>query len=327
MAPTVGAFAATSPFASATIRNTFLEFREDAPSGFRRSKSAPPSALKVVPDDKADCGFMLMQDACSTPSIMSDADADDVSTEDSVSEAAFEHASSTSSGSLGSDEVEDCIIALNSEENSTCNGPLRRRRWASVCDEDSSDVLTTLFQESPPPMVPALPSVPCVPATLLNPRARAWAPIVSPEIQPPRYNFQENVVSFVDGLAAELQRLPCCKGARVEWQHMPGGVASCTLVALVSSDDESAEQMTTAAKKTVHSASLVEKGVELIGCKAEPFSPTPQGFVAVLGNPQIKRKRCAKFYEQGVCPYGNTCGRLHPTCTVSLNLVMEVSNM
>jgi len=287
MALTVETFAAKSPLAAATIRNTFLEFREDAPSALRRSRSAPPLTLQVVSDDKAGCDFLVVQDACSTPSALSDAGEEDAV--DASTEASFD----------------DCSPGFG-----------LRRRWSSFCDEDPSDVVATLSQ------------VPFVPATPLNPRARTWTPIASPEIQPPRHNFQEKAVRFVEDVAAELRQLPCCKAATAQWQHMPGGVASCTLLALVLLvDNEIAEQMTTAAKKTMHSASLGEKGVELMGCKAQPFSPTPEGFVAVLGNPQIRRKRCAKVYEQGVCPYGSTCSRLHPTFTVSLNFVVAVSNM
>lgn len=190
----------------------------------------------------------------------------------------------------------------------------------------SSDIASQAFP--PPSEVRLAEQAPFVP-TSLRASGRTWAPMASVDTgQPTEEDFDQKAGRIVEEMARMLRGMQICKGAFADWQSMPGGSSACTFLAYVASDDTgSAQQMTATAKEAIFSGVFQEKGVVLLGWKGQPFSPTPQGFGAVLGKSQSRRWVCRKFYELGCCPHGSDCKRLHPVATMSLNFVVVVSSL
>lgn len=163
----------------------------------------------------------------------------------------------------------------------------------------------------------------------LSSKAQAWKPMakkagVSPHQATTAFGtFRLSAMFVLQEVAAMARQFSFCSAAEVCWHGGPSSSSGCTLQAMISSEHMlSSERLATAAKEAIFASTAQACGVHLLGGKRTPFTPTPQGFVAVLGSVPDTGRKCKNLYDCGFCKYGRQCRHQHPSSTISLNFVI-----
>lgn len=136
--------------------------------------------------------------------------------------------------------------------------------------------------------------------------------------------FFVEVLKIAEDVGRHLQREFDVQ-AKAKFLSLPGGEGSCGLVATMHPDDLTRLRFPVerAAKDGIFERTNRTRGVCLLGFKAAPFKPLPDGFSTTLATVPSKRRECRRIYRNGTCRLGAACTWEHPSDMVKLDFTIR----
>jgi len=307
------------------VRNTFIDFEEDAPEGRRpRSSSAPAHARtasllaggEASPSWSA-CGGLEEEDA-STESGETGSVTDSAVEVDTVSVADSEQASCQADSMRSTAAASD----VGAEEI--------RERWADIASDGVQEPPRVPASSAEPPRAPpgtflGLPSGQQRCGVRLSSAAKAFTPSTPSAATPPgSRKFRREVEGLANKVKLALAGSCDCLAAAEAGYSPQGWFVS---VSLSGQNLHMKEWLLTQAKQAIYNAHL--RHSQLIGQCTQPFQLTPLGFAARLGSAPDEHKACWNLFKQGFCQYGDFCHWQHPSAqtvlSVKVNVVAEAN--
>lgn len=228
-----------------------------------------------------------------------------------------------------------CTECSNDDEESGNRTPLlsddedslyERSRPASASRRPLVEPLHTADVEPPPP--PFMPSVlstkPMIPkrSSRLSSAAPAFKPLA----------LQEDVVShqydhhFAKILNAAVETM---RESELTWNvDVSDSLRDCAIVIQTRGGSVPTEQVLELAHHALLDASSKSNCVFVMGfCAQQPFNMCPLGFEATLGVMESAPSACWHIYKKGFCRHGDDCRKQHPTCKMSIRVLVETCEL
>lgn len=158
-------------------------------------------------------------------------------------------------------------------------------------------------------------------------RSAAGSPRASPRLSAMEA-FHSEVLSVAAEMVAMLQNRGLCASIEDGRGTPMGSSCVCDVVAMMTyAQVRFTDQLSSMAKRALQAIAqrpCETRRLRLLGRRKFPFTKTPDGFTARFGNLVAKRRMCHRLYDEGSCPFGQTCCYLHPSCVVAFSFATKL---
>jgi hypothetical protein len=102
----------------------------------------------------------------------------------------------------------------------------------------------------------------------------------------------------------------------------------CAIIIRKTAESVLTEQVLELAQRALLDAASKSKCVFLMGfCSQRPSNSCPMGFEATLAAMESPTSACWHIFKKGFCRHGDDCRKQHPSCKMSLRILVETCQM